>query len=119
MRAAIARVDAPSNPFAPNSTRADSSNASRISDLFRRRRTLSGVGVLRSIVRSVLLLSIDNSSREGYDHEHHPRHHKSRPRIDTSAAPVEGSVPGADRSRHAPLGAAAVRSDPPDLRIRL
>src|SRR5258705_5147271 len=61
MRAAIARVDAPSNPLAPNSTRADSSSASRISVLVRRRRTLFGCWVLRSIVRSVLLLSIDNS----------------------------------------------------------
>src|ERR1700738_3136142 len=119
MRAAIARVDAPSNPLAPNSTSADSSSAARISVLVRRTRTLVVVGDLRGMPSSVPLLSTDNKAREGRGHEHHPRYHESRSRFGASAAAVEGSVPGADRSRHAALGAPGICSYPPDLRVRL
>src|ERR1700682_1969704 len=59
----MARVDAPSKPLAPNSISAESSRASRISVLARRRRGLGGAGVLRFIARSVPLLSTDNKER--------------------------------------------------------
>src|SRR3954447_26248761 len=63
----MARVEAPSKPLAPNSTRADFSRASRISVRVRRTRTLSRDCVLRCIARSVPLLSIDNKGRKDLD----------------------------------------------------
>jgi hypothetical protein len=51
MRAAMARVEAPSKPLAPNSTSADFSSSSRISALGRRWRTLAGTLALRSVKR--------------------------------------------------------------------